>query len=84
VLIKLGAIMFNDALSTEECKMLVDRLAGCAFPFQCAHGRPSMVPLVDIGGGSEVFGLGGAAKEEGQKCKLFRELKRWARKQRGS
>ncbi|KAK0740439.1 hypothetical protein B0T18DRAFT_331574 [Schizothecium vesticola] len=77
-----SAIMFNDVLGTEECKMLVDRLAGCAFPFQCAHGRPSMVPLVDIGGGGEVFGLGRAVKEEGKEGKLLGELKRWARKER--
>lgn len=41
--------MFNDALSAEECEGLVRRLARCAFPFQCAHGRPSLVPLVDLG-----------------------------------
>ncbi|KAL4798772.1 hypothetical protein BDV19DRAFT_356122 [Aspergillus venezuelensis] len=42
------AIMFNDVLSIDDCKNLVSRLAGCVFPFQCAHGRPSMVPLVDF------------------------------------
>lgn len=40
--------MFNDELSIAQCKDLVSRLADCAFPFQCAHGRPSMVPLVDM------------------------------------
>ncbi|RCI16971.1 hypothetical protein L249_3214, partial [Ophiocordyceps polyrhachis-furcata BCC 54312] len=44
-----SAIMFNDELSGEECASLVRRLARCAFPFQCAHGRPSMVPLADLG-----------------------------------
>lgn len=43
-----GAIMFNDPLSDEECKVLVSRLARCAFPFQCAHGRPSMIPILDL------------------------------------
>jgi len=43
-----GAIMFNDPLSMEECKVLVSRLAKCAFPFQCAHGRPSMIPILDL------------------------------------
>ena len=47
-----SAIMFNDKLTTEECQTLVHRLADCAFPFQCAHGRPSMVPLVDLGVGA--------------------------------
>ncbi|OHF02359.1 hypothetical protein CORC01_02352 [Colletotrichum orchidophilum] len=43
-----SAIMFNDTLSRDECIALVHRLSRCSFPFQCAHGRPSMVPLVDI------------------------------------
>ncbi len=46
-----GAVMFNDELSRAECASLLARLAGCALPFQCAHGRPSMVPLLDLGGG---------------------------------
>jgi len=41
--------MFNDELSKEQCEALVGRLAKCKFPFQCAHGRPSLVPLVDLG-----------------------------------
>ncbi|KAI1400699.1 hypothetical protein F4819DRAFT_460513 [Hypoxylon fuscum] len=44
-----SSIMFNDELSHEECVGLVQRLADCVLPFQCAHGRPSMVPLVDLG-----------------------------------
>lgn len=44
-----SAIMFNDSLSLEECKALVDKLARTRFPFICAHGRPSMVPLVETG-----------------------------------
>ena len=30
-------------------RRLVGRLAGCVFPFMCAHGRPSMVPLGGLG-----------------------------------
>ena len=44
-----SAVMFNDELSLEECEELVRGLARCVFPFQCAHGRPSLVPLVDLG-----------------------------------
>ena len=43
-----SAIMFNDELSIEQCENLVRKLAECALPFQCAHGRPSMVPLVEM------------------------------------
>jgi DNA mismatch repair protein MLH3 len=48
--------MFNDELGRDECRKLVERLARCAFPFQCAHGRPSLVPVVDIGLGGGVGG----------------------------
>lgn len=44
-----SAIMFNDELSLQECRELVRKLCECIFPFMCAHGRPSMVPLIDIG-----------------------------------
>ena len=44
-----SAIMFNDELTKEEAQTLIKRLGDCSFPFQCAHGRPSMIPLVDLG-----------------------------------
>ncbi|KAG2156312.1 hypothetical protein DEU56DRAFT_766489 [Suillus clintonianus] len=43
-----GAVMFNDPLSLEQCQRLVRHLAATAFPFQCAHGRPSLVPLTHV------------------------------------
>ncbi|KAG1752530.1 uncharacterized protein EDB91DRAFT_1216091 [Suillus paluster] len=43
-----GAVMFNDPLSLEQCERLVRNLAATAFPFQCAHGRPSLVPLTHV------------------------------------
>jgi DNA mismatch repair protein MLH3 len=48
-----SAIMFNDSLTNEECEALVQRVTDCAFPFQCAHGRPSMIPLIEVS--SEAF-----------------------------
>ena len=68
-----SAIMFNDELTKEEAQTLVQRLGDCNFPFQCAHGRPSMIPLVDLGSssstglGEKAFGGGngwGAQREE--------------------
>jgi DNA mismatch repair protein MLH3 len=57
-----GAIMFNDPLDIHECEALVTRLSRCAFPFQCAHGRPSMIPILDLrpesGSGSLGFNSG--------------------------
>ncbi|XP_074091805.1 DNA mismatch repair protein Mlh3 isoform X2 [Macrotis lagotis] len=43
-----GAIKFNDSLSLEESCRLIEALSQCQLPFQCAHGRPSMLPLADI------------------------------------
>ena len=44
-----SAIMFNDPLTQREAEMLVRRLSKTRLPFQCAHGRPSMVPLMELG-----------------------------------
>jgi DNA mismatch repair protein MLH3 len=30
--------MFGDLLSRQDCQALIDSVATCAFPFQCAHG----------------------------------------------
>lgn len=43
-----GAIMFNDVLDREQATRLVSDLSACQFLFQCAHGRPSLVPLVRL------------------------------------
>lgn len=47
-----SAVMFNDVLGVPECADLVERLGKCAFPFMCAHGRVSMVPIGMVGGAS--------------------------------
>lgn len=43
-----SSIKFGDELSAEEMGYLVRKLGRCQQPFQCAHGRPCVVPLVDI------------------------------------
>jgi DNA mismatch repair protein MLH3 len=43
-----GAIMFGETLELDRCSKIIDGLRSCNFPFQCAHGRPSIVPLFDI------------------------------------
>ncbi|KAL4138638.1 hypothetical protein PRIC2_002143 [Phytophthora ramorum] len=43
-----SAIMFGDWLSVGQCKDLIEELKTCQLPFQCAHGRPSVVPLAEI------------------------------------
>ncbi|ORY27867.1 hypothetical protein BCR39DRAFT_536497 [Naematelia encephala] len=48
-----GAIMFGDALDLDQCERLVHKLSDTKFPFMCAHGRPSLVPLRVIGDGRE-------------------------------
>lgn len=44
-----SAIMFGDKLTVEEMMYLIKSLSECNQPFQCAHGRPSIVPLANIG-----------------------------------
>lgn len=43
-----SAIMFGDYLSVSQCRDLMEQLRTCRLPFQCAHGRPSIVPLVEL------------------------------------
>lgn len=59
-----SAIMFNDELSVPECKQLVAKLSKCTFPFMCAHGRPSMIPLVNLGAEGTLGGGLGLTPEQ--------------------
>ncbi|KAL3667427.1 hypothetical protein V7S43_007653 [Phytophthora oleae] len=43
-----SAVMFGDRLSLAQCQDLIEDLKTCQLPFQCAHGRPSVVPLAEI------------------------------------
>lgn len=43
-----SAIMFGDPLSTADCSLLIKKLSQCHIPFQCAHGRPSAIPLLEL------------------------------------
>ncbi|KAJ6263742.1 hypothetical protein Dda_2312 [Drechslerella dactyloides] len=49
-----SAVMFNDELTHHECITLIRELAKCTFPFICAHGRPSVVPIFDLTAGGVV------------------------------
>ena len=40
--------MFGDLLTDQKCKDIVAALADCDFSFTCAHGRPSIAPLLDL------------------------------------
>ena len=43
-----GAIKFGDKLDEATSRKLLISLKNCALPFQCAHGRPSIAPLLNI------------------------------------
>lgn len=43
-----GAIKFGDYLTNFQCESMILELSKCRLPFQCAHGRPSVVPLTNI------------------------------------
>ena len=40
--------MFGTKLSKKDCEGLLDELKWCQAPFQCAHGRPSLAPLLQL------------------------------------
>ncbi|XP_038970985.1 DNA mismatch repair protein MLH3 isoform X2 [Phoenix dactylifera] len=43
-----GAIMFGDSLLPSECSLIVEELKATPLCFQCAHGRPTTVPLLNM------------------------------------
>jgi len=74
-----SAVMFNDVLSVPDCKDLVARLGECAFPFMCAHGRVSMVPVGVMGGdfGTGFEGGGGSAGTGAQRAGFVDAWRKW-------
>jgi DNA mismatch repair protein MLH3 len=70
-----SAIMFNDVLSTEQCEVLLSMLAGTAFPFQCAHGRPTLLPLVELG--SLAWNLESVRRSEQAGGDFGRDFRKW-------
>lgn len=42
------AVKFYDPLEWKQAAGLAMELASCQLPFQCAHGRPSLVPIAQI------------------------------------
>ena len=81
-----SAIMFNDPLELDECRVLIGKLAECKFPFQCAHGRPSMIPLLDLSGVGAESGVGkGVVFEEGVRERgggFRKDFGRWMERER--
>ena len=45
---KKGAVKFGDKLPVYQCKEIIKGLSKCKLPFQCAHGRPTVLPLTNI------------------------------------
>ncbi|GIX85256.1 DNA mismatch repair protein Mlh3 [Caerostris extrusa] len=43
-----GAVKFGDPLELSQCEDLLSALSKCKLPFQCAHGRPSIAPVLDL------------------------------------
>uniref|UniRef100_A0A0D3H9T0 MutL C-terminal dimerisation domain-containing protein n=1 Tax=Oryza barthii TaxID=65489 RepID=A0A0D3H9T0_9ORYZ len=43
-----GAIMFGDPLLPSECSLIIEELKATSLCFQCAHGRPTTVPIVNV------------------------------------
>ncbi|ONK64212.1 uncharacterized protein A4U43_C07F23300 [Asparagus officinalis] len=43
-----GAIMFGDSLLPSECSLILEELKATSLCFQCAHGRPTTVPLLNV------------------------------------
>lgn len=59
-----SASVFNDLLTLEESSLLLRRLSRTFFPFNCAHGRPSLTPICSLG--FESLGERGNEKKGGR------------------
>ena len=57
------AVMFGDVLDRRQCQVILSALSKCELPFQCAHGRPTATPLIELaaldkwGGGDPPLGF---------------------------
>jgi DNA mismatch repair protein MLH3 len=60
-----SAIMFNDVLDVTQCQNLIQEMGRCCFPFQCAHGRPSLTVLARLDDIGEMS-TSGAALDDGK------------------
>lgn len=65
-----SSVRFGDTLSTEHCKDMLNRLKTARFPFQCAHGRPSVVPLLEYADGGNIV----RASVKPNYLRIFEEL----------
>lgn len=43
-----GAIKFGEKLDIDQCTKLVRALMYTKAPSRCAHGRPSVIPLLEL------------------------------------
>lgn len=83
------AYMFNDSLDISQGQELLEKLRGTQLWFQCAHGRPTSTPLVNIGApriqkaaSLSKKGQGGRGIDIGQlRAKLTRHMQACWRKQ---
>ncbi|XP_045767851.1 metacaspase-2-like isoform X2 [Maniola jurtina] len=62
------AIKFGDKLSKSECLNMINSLARCKTPFQCAHGRPVMAVLMELKNYSQTY------KVNMSKVKKFKKM----------
>ncbi|XP_038221295.1 protein PFF0380w-like [Zerene cesonia] len=64
------AIMFGDKLSKRSCVELLESLAECKTPFQCAHGRPVMAVIMEMKGNVPKYNI------SMKKVKLYKSNKK--------
>lgn len=43
-----GAIKFGESLSLKQCIKLFNDLKNTKSPTRCAHGRPSIIPIIEL------------------------------------
>lgn len=65
--------MFGDSLLPSECSLVVEELKHTSLCFQCAHGRPTTAPLVNLNAlHKQIAMLGDSSKAEWQGLRRHR------------
>ncbi|CEM39638.1 unnamed protein product [Vitrella brassicaformis CCMP3155] len=68
------AIKFGDPLTDLQQADLLTRIKQCKYPFQCAHGRPTVYPLFTLDGPDACAGDSRHEDSEGKSAGWEREL----------
>ena len=78
-----SAIMFGDELVPSQCQNLINALQTTQMCFVCAHGRPTIAPLVDLVAVGKAVAVmqTGKERENGEGGSRWQQRQRWQQRE---